>query len=301
MQKFVGTGVALVTPFNSDKSVDFDALKKLVSFNIENGINYLVINGTTGESATITVDEKIEIINVIADVNKERVPLVLGVGGNNTATVIKELQTADLSKIDAILSVAPYYSKPTQEGFYQHFKAISLASPKPVILYNVPGRTSKNMEPSTIIRLANDFENVIAVKEAAGNISQYLELIKNKPKDFLIISGDDDLALTAVLAGGSGVISVIGQAYPKEFSGVINLGLEGKNAEAYKMQFKLIDIINLIFTENNPAGIKTALQELNITSDEVRLPLVKTSEQLQKEIANFVAEFKKKEHIIKYT
>ena len=293
MQKFVGTGVALVTPFNSDKSVDFDALKKLVSFNIENGINYLVINGTTGESATITVDEKIEIINVIADVNKERVPLVLGVGGNNTATVIKELQTADLSKIDAILSVAPYYSKPTQEGFYQHFKAISLASPKPVILYNVPGRTSKNMEPSTIIRLANDFENVIAVKEAAGNISQYLELIKNKPKDFLIISGDDDLALTAVLAGGSGVISVIGQAYPKEFSGVINLGLEGKNAEAYKMQFKLIDIINLIFTENNPAGIKTALQELNITSDEVRLPLVKTSEQLQKEIANFVAEFKK--------
>ena len=293
MQKFVGTGVALVTPFNSDKSVDFDALKKLVSFNIENGINYLVINGTTGESATITADEKIEIINVIADVNKERVPLVLGVGGNNTATVIKELQTADLSKIDAILSVAPYYSKPTQEGFYQHFKAISLASPKPVILYNVPGRTSKNMEPSTIIRLANDFENVIAVKEAAGNISQYLELIKNKPKDFLIISGDDDLALTAVLAGGSGVISVIGQAYPKEFSGVINLGLEGKNAEAYQMQFKLIDIINLIFTENNPAGIKTVLQELNITSDEVRLPLVKTTVQLQKEIANFVAEFKK--------
>ena len=293
MQKFVGTGVALVTPFNSDKSVDFDALKKLVSFNIENGINYLVINGTTGESATITVDEKIEIINVIADVNKERVPLVLGVGGNNTATVIKELQTADLSKIDAILSVAPYYSKPTQEGFYQHFKAISLASPKPVILYNVPGRTSKNMEPSTIIRLANDFENVIAVKEAAGNISQYLELIKNKPKDFLIISGDDDLALTAVLAGGSGVISVIGQAYPKEFSGVINLGLKGKNTEAYQMQFKLIDIINLIFTENNPAGIKTVLQELNITSDEVRLPLVKTTVQLQKEIANFVAEFKK--------
>lgn len=293
MQKFVGTGVALVTPFNSDKSVDFDALKKLVSFNIENGINYLVINGTTGESATITVDEKIEIINVIADVNKERVPLVLGVGGNNTATVIKELQTADLSKIDAILSVAPYYSKPTQEGFYQHFKAISLASPKPVILYNVPGRTSKNMEPSTIIRLANDFENVIAVKEAAGNISQYLELIKNKPKGFLIISGDDDLALTTVLAGGSGVISVIGQAYPKEFSGVINLGLKGKNTEAYQMQFKLIDIINLIFTENNPAGIKTVLQELNITSDEVRLPLVKTTVQLQKEIANFVAEFKK--------
>ena len=291
MQKFVGTGVALVTPFTSDKKIDFDALKKLVTFNIENGIDYLVINGTTGESATITADEKIAIINVIAEVNQNRVPLVLGVGANNTATVINELQTADLSKIDAILSVAPYYSKPTQEGFYQHFKAISLASPKPIILYNVPGRTSKNMEPSTIIRLANDFENVIAVKEAAGNIPQYLELIKNKPNDFLIISGDDDLALTTVLAGGSGVISVIGQAYPKEFSTLINLGLAGKNTEAYVMQFKLIDIINLIFRENNPAGIKTVLQELNITSDEVRLPLVKSTPENQKEIANFVENF----------
>lgn len=291
MQKFVGTGVALVTPFKSDKTVDFDALKKLVTFTIENGIDYLVINGTTGESATITNDEKKEIINVIASVNNKRVPLVLGVGGNNTANVIKELHTADLSEIDAILSVAPYYSKPTQEGFYQHFKAISLASPKPIILYNVPGRTSKNMEPSTIIRLANDFENVIAVKEAAGNMQQYLELIKNKPKNFLIISGDDDLALPVVLAGASGVISVIGQAFPKEFSSLINLGLEGKNKEAYALQFKLIEIINLIFTENNPAGIKTVLQELNITTDEVRLPLVKTTSEIQKEIANFVANF----------
>lgn len=291
MQKFVGTGVALVTPFKSDKTVDFDALKKLVSYTIDNGIDYLVINGTTGESATITNEEKKEIINVIAQVNNKRVPLVLGVGGNNTANVINELQTADLSKIDAILSVAPYYSKPTQEGFYQHFKAISLASPKPIILYNVPGRTSKNMEPSTIIRLANDFENVIAVKEAAGNMQQYLELIKNKPNDFLIISGDDDLALPVVLAGASGVISVIGQAFPKEFSSLINLGLEGKNKEAYALQFKLTEIINLIFTENNPAGIKTVLQELNITSDEVRLPLVKTTSEIQKEIANFVANF----------
>ena len=291
MQKFVGTGVALVTPFKSDKTVDFDALKKLVSYTIDNGIDYLVINGTTGESATITSVEKKEIINIIAQVNNKRVSLVLGVGGNNTANVINELQTADLSKIDAILSVAPYYSKPTQEGFYQHFKAISLASPKPIILYNVPGRTSKNMEPSTIIRLANDFENVIAVKEAAGNMQQYLELIKNKPNDFLIISGDDDLALPVVLAGASGVISVMGQAFPKEFSSPINLGLEGKNKEAYALQFKLTEIINLIFTENNPAGIKTVLQELNITSDEVRLPLVKTTSEIQKEIANFVANF----------
>ena len=291
MQKFVGTGVALVTPFKKDLSIDFIALSKLVEFNIANGVDYLVINGTTGESVTVSKEERKRIVEVIVSVNKGRVPLVLGLGGNNTAAVIEEISSSDLTNIDAILSVAPYYSKPTQEGFYQHFKAISLASPKPIILYNVPGRTSKNMEPSTIIRLANDFENVIAVKEAAGNMQQYLELIKNKPNDFLIISGDDDLALPVVLAGASGVISVIGQAFPKEFSSLINLGLEGKNKEAYALQFKLTEIINLIFTENNPAGIKTVLQELNITSDEVRLPLVKTTSEIQKEITNFVANF----------
>ena len=291
MQKFVGTGVALVTPFKSDKTVDFEALMRLVEFNIDNGIDYLVINGTTGESATITKEERTEIIQVIAKVNTKRVPLVLGIGGNNTATVVHELQTTDLSEIDAILSVAPYYSKPTQEGFYQHFKAISLASPKPIILYNVPGRTAKNMEPATTIRLANDFKNVIAVKEAGNNVQQYLELIKNKPADFLIISGDDDLALTVTLAGASGVISVIGQAFPKEFSSMVNLGLQGKSTEAYQQHFRLMEVIDLIFAENNPAGIKAVLQQLNITSDEVRLPLMKASEELQKEITNFVYNF----------
>jgi len=288
MQKFIGTGVALVTPFKEDKSVDFEALIKLVEFNIENGIDYLVINGTTGESATITREEKEEIVKIIAKTNNKRIPLVLGVGGNNTAEVIKELKTLDLSEIDAILSVAPYYSKPTQEGFYQHFKAIALASPKPVILYNVPGRTSKNMEPATTLRLANDFDNVIAVKEAGNNVQQYHELIKNKPNDFLIISGDDDLALPVVLAGASGVISVIGQAFPKEFSTLINLGLEGKNKEGYEIHYKLMEVISLIFSENNPAGIKSVLQILGITSDEVRLPLVSATPKLQKEIANFV-------------
>jgi len=291
MQKFVGTGVALVTPFKSDKTVDFEALIKLVEFNIDNGIDYLVINGTTGESATITKEEREKIIQVIAKANNKRVPLVLGIGGNNTAAVVHEVQTTDLSDIDAILSVAPYYSKPTQEGFYQHFKAISLASPKPIILYNVPGRTAKNMEPSTTIRLANDFKNVIAVKEAGNNVQQYLELIKNKPTDFLIISGDDDLALTVTLAGASGVISVIGQAFPKEFSTLINLGLQGKATEAYQQHFRLMEAIDLIFEENNPAGIKAVLQQLNITSDEVRLPLVKASVELQKEITNFVNKF----------
>ena len=288
MQKFVGTGVALVTPFNEDLSVDFNALRKLVNFNIDNGINYLVINGTTGESGTITKEEKEKIINVIVDENKGRLPLVLGVGGNNTQVVVDELKSLDLSNIDAILSVAPYYSKPTQEGFYQHYKALSLASPKPIILYNVPGRTAKNMEPATTLRLANDFENIIAVKEAGNNQQQYLELLKNKPKNFLIISGDDDLALGVVLAGASGVISVIGQGLPKEFSTMIQLGLEGKNKEAYEIHYKLMDIIEYIFEENNPAGIKAVLTKQGICLDEVRLPLVTATEELQTKISDFI-------------
>ena len=288
MQKFVGTGVALVTPFKKDLSIDFAALSKLVEFNLANGVDYLVINGTTGESVTVSKEERQRIVDVIVSVNKGRVPLVLGLGGNNTSAVIAEILSSDLTHIDAVLSVAPYYSKPTQEGFYQHFKAISLASPKPIILYNVPGRTSKNMDSQTTLRLASDFSNIIAVKEAGNNVQQYLELIKNKPKDFLIISGDDDLALNVVLAGASGVISVIGQAFPKEFSTLIRLGLQGKNKEAYKLHYKLMDIISMIFSENNPSGIKAVLQCLGITSNEVRLPLVKASEKLQKEITNFV-------------
>lgn len=288
MQQFIGTGVALVTPFNEDQTVDFDALRKLVSFNIDNGINYLVINGTTGESATITKQEKEEIIKVIAAENKGRLPLVLGVGGGNTQTVIDELQTLDLSQIDGILSVAPYYSKPTQEGFYQHFKAVASATDKPIIVYNVPGRTAKNMEPATTLRLARDFKNIVAVKEAGNNQQQYYELIKNKPEDFLIISGDDDLTLGVVLAGGSGVISVIGQALPKEFSSMINLGLEGKNKEAFAIHYKLMDIVSAIFSENNPAGIKAVLKKLNICSDVVRLPLVPATNELQNKISKII-------------
>jgi len=291
MQKFVGTGVALVTPFKIDKSVDFESLIKLVNFNIDNGVDYLVINGTTGESATITSEEKLKIIETIVATNNGRVPLVLGVGGNHTAQVVHELATRDFSNIDGILSVAPYYSKPTQEGFYQHFKAIAEASPVPVILYNVPGRTAKNMSVATTLRLANDFKNIVAVKEAGNNTQQYLELIKNKPADFAIISGDDDLALAITLAGGSGVISVIGQAFPKVFSEMIQFGLEGKNKEAYQLHFQLMDVVDYIFEENNPAGIKTVLQALKITSNEVRLPLVKASADLQAKIVEFVTNF----------
>ena len=292
MQKFIGTGVALVTPFKEDLSVDFDALIKLVNYTVENGIDYLVINGTTGESGTITQEEKQEIIDVIIKANNNRLPLVLGVGGTNTALVIEELKTRDFTGIDGILSVAPYYSKPTQEGFYQHFKAIATATDLPVILYNVPGRTSKNMEPATTLRLANDFTNIVAVKEAGNNKQQYYTLLKDKPSDFLIISGDDDLALGVVLAGGSGVISVIGQAFPKEFSTMINHGLQGNNKEGYDIHFKLMNVVDSIFEENNPAGIKTVLQELNICSNSVRLPLVKTSAALSSKIAEFVDNLK---------
>jgi len=217
--------------------------------------------------------------------------MVLGIGGNNTIQVVEEIKATDLSEIDAILSVAPYYSKPTQEGIYQHFKAISEASPIDVILYNVPGRTSKNIEVETTLRLANDFKNVIGVKEAGNNMSQYLELIKNKPEDFLIISGDDDLALGVTLAGGSGVISVIGQAFPKEFSNMIRLGLKGDAKESYKLHFKLMDIISFIFEENNPAGIKAVFEALNLCQDTVRLPLVPASNILKEKIANFVKAF----------
>ncbi|MBU3010046.1 4-hydroxy-tetrahydrodipicolinate synthase [Polaribacter vadi] len=291
MQKFIGTGVALVTPFNNDLSVDVEALINLVNFNIENGTNYLVINGTTAESATITKEEKQLIIDVIIKANNKRVPLVLGVGGNNTLDVVKELKTRDFTGIDGVLSVAPYYSKPTQEGFYQHYKALSEATELPIILYNVPGRTAKNMEPATTLRLAKDFSNIVAVKEAGNNQQQYNALLKDKPEDFLIISGDDDLALGVTLAGGSGVISVIGQAYPAEFSKMIQLGLEGKNKEAYKIHFKMMDVVDYIFEENNPAGIKTVLQELNICKNDVRLPLVKASEQLHTKILNYVKAF----------
>jgi 4-hydroxy-tetrahydrodipicolinate synthase len=291
MQKFVGTGVALITPFKKDLSVDIEAIKKLVNFNIENGTNYLVINGTTGESATITKEEKQQIIDLIIKENNNRVPLVLGVGGNNTAEVVREFKTRDFTGIDGVLSVAPYYSKPTQEGFYQHYKALAEATELPIILYNVPGRTAKNMEPSTIIRLANDFTNIVGVKEAGNIQQQYNSLLKDKPKDFLIISGDDDLALGVALAGGSGVISVIGQAFPVEFSKMIQLGLEGENKEAYEIHFKLMDIIDYIFEENNPAGIKTVLKELGICGNDVRLPLVKASSQLTEKIANYVTSF----------
>ena len=288
MQSLIGTGVALITPFKDDFTIDIDALRRVVNFSIDGGIEYLVVLGTTAENATLSEEEKELVIATVIEVNAGRLPLVLGVGGNNTLNVVEELRTRNLSDFVAILSVSPYYNKPSQEGIYQHFKAVSEASPIPVILYNVPGRTSSNMLPSTVLRLANDFDNIVAIKEAAGDLVQAMQLLKNKPKDFLVISGDDMIALPVVLAGGAGVISVIGQGFPKEFSEMIRLGLNRKVDDAFKLHYLLADCIDMIFEQGNPAGIKEVFSILGITENVVRLPLVSVDESLASRLDSFV-------------
>ena len=291
MEKFVGTGVALITPFTDDLKVDVPALRKLVNFQVENGIDYMVVLGTTGESATLTSEEKELVIATVVEENKGRLPLVLGVGGNCTAKVVGELEKIDLSAFDAILSVSPYYNKPSQEGIYQHYKAVAAASSKPVILYNVPGRTASNILPATVKRLAEDVENIIGIKEAAGDMVQAMNLISQVPKDFLIISGDDMITLPMVLAGGHGVISVIGQGFPAEFSRMVRLGLERDVESAYKLHYDIAPSIDLIFAEGNPVGIKALLAKHGICKNTLRLPLVKASEGLTGKINSFVDNF----------
>lgn len=288
MQALIGTGVALVTPFKKDFSVDTEALAKITNYVIEGGVEYLVILGTTAESATLNADEKEVVIETIVATNNGRVPMVLGVGGNNTAKVVEELKTRDLSRFAAILSVSPYYNKPTQEGIYQHFKAVSEASPISIIVYNVPGRTASNMLPSTVVRLANDFKNIIGIKEAAGDIVQAMKLIQTKPEGFLVISGDDMITLPMVLAGGAGVISVIGEGFPKEFSEMVRLGLNKKAVEAYKIHYKLADSIDMIFEQGNPAGIKEVFKHLGLSENTVRLPLVNVDENLSGRLSDFI-------------
>jgi 4-hydroxy-tetrahydrodipicolinate synthase len=293
MRSLIGTGVALVTPFKKDFSVDVDALKRIVNFQIDNGIDYLVILGTTAENATLSNDEKNLVIKTIIEVNDSRLPMVLGVGGNNTHEVVEELKTRDLAAFVAVLSVSPYYNKPTQEGIYQHFKAIAEASPIPIILYNVPGRTSSNMLPSTVLRLAHDFKNIVAIKEAAGDIVQAMKLIQGKPKDFLVISGDDMITLPMILAGGSGVISVIGEGFPKQFSEMVHLGLNKRVEEAYKLHYLLADSIDMIFEQGNPAGIKEVFKSLGLSENTVRLPLVSVDENLANKLHDFTNKISK--------
>lgn len=278
-----GVGVALVTPFNEDLSVDFESLTKLVDYNIENGTGYLVVLGTTAEAATLSDEEKKQVIEHIIKVNNKRVPLVLGIGGNNTLEVKKQIEEADLSEFTAVLSVSPYYNKPNQEGLYQHYKMLA-STGKNIIIYNVPSRTGQNVEAETTLRLAREFPNLFLIKEAAPNILQYFDILRKKPEGFNLVSGDDEYTLPVTLAGGAGVISVIGQAYPREFSTMVQLAFDKKVDEAYEIHNRLVEITRLIFAEGNPCGIKVILAEMGIIKNYLRLPLIAASEGLHAKI-----------------
>ncbi|MFD2582198.1 4-hydroxy-tetrahydrodipicolinate synthase [Pedobacter vanadiisoli] len=281
MNKFQGTGVALVTPFNTDGSVDYNGLKNLINHLVDGGIDYLVSLGTTGETATMTKDEKKKVWAYTAEINNNRLPLVAGIGGNNTIAVAEEIKSFDAAGYSAILSVSPYYNKPTQEGIYQHYKYLAEISPLDLILYNVPGRTGSNMSPETTCRLAHDFKNIIATKEASGSFDQFNQIMRDKPADFLLISGDDPVTLPMIALGAAGIISVIGNALPKQFSDMVKLCLAGDYKAALPAHLSLIEFTRLAFAEGNPAGIKAALKHLGVCGDTVRLPLVKASSALE--------------------
>ncbi len=280
-ERFKGTGVAIVTPLHDSGNIDFGSFEKLIEHVVRNGVDYIVALGTTGESATLNKDEKNAVIDFVIEILDKRVPLVVGIGGNNTQEIINTIKATSFEGIDAILSVSPYYNRPQQRGIYNHYKAIAAASPVPVILYNVPGRTSSNITAETTLKLAYDMKNIIGVKEASGNLLQCMEIIQNKPEDFLVISGDDALTLPILALGGDGVISVVANAFPKEFSELVNLGLKGKIAKARELHYKLLDITNALFMDGNPSGIKAALEILDICTSNVRLPLVKVNKATQ--------------------
>lgn len=294
INKFKGLGVALVTPFQDNGNIDFAGLQHLIEHQINNGVDYLVVQGTTGEVATLTPKEKIAVFDFVVEINKGRVPIVLGVGGNNTTLIIETLKNIDTKNIDAILSVSPYYNKPSQEGIYQHYKAVSQATNLPIILYNVPGRTMSNMLPETTLRLAKDFENIIAIKEASGKLEQVMEIIQNKPDDFLVISGDDALTLPIIAVGGDGLISVISNALPKRTSEMIQLALNGKFEKAKEKHYEIFPMIQAIFEDGNPAGIKYALELLNICKENVRLPLVPVKKTTKENIYKLMANLNEK-------
>ncbi len=274
--KFEGLGIALVTPFKADKSIDFEALGNLVEFQISEGVNFFVVLGTTGETPTLTDEEKLKVCDFVKEKVAGRVPLVLGLGGNNTIGIVDELKTRDLTGFEAILSLVPPYNKPSQEGIYQHFAMIAKNSPLPIILYNVPGRTGVNMTAQTTLRLANDFENIIGVKEASGNFVQIEEIIKNKPDHFEVISGDDGITYPLITLGAKGVISVIGNAFPKEFGKMVRKCLAGDFQGALPLHFQFTELFNLLFVDGNPAGVKCTLNALGMIENELRLPLVPT-------------------------
>ncbi len=288
--KFKGLGIALVTPFKADGSVDYDALVRLVDFQLSHGADFLCILGTTAETPTLTAEEKRQIRDVVVQRAGGRVPLLMGCGGNCTSAVINELKSTDWTGIDGVLSVCPMYNKPSQEGLYQHFKAIAQASPVPVVLYNVPGRTGVNMTAETTLRLARDCENVVAIKEASGNITQMDDIIKNKPANFDVISGDDGITFPLITLGAVGVISVIGNALPAEFSRMVRLALKGEYAQALHIHHKFTELFKLLFVDGNPAGVKAMLHAMGVVENELRLPLVPTTLVTMEKISTIVRE-----------
>lgn len=273
---FKGLGIALVTPFTQEGEVDYTALSRLIDYQLANGADFLCILATTGETPTLTAEEKAKIKQMVIEKAGDKVPVLMGCGGNNTAEVVRELKEADFAGIDGILSVCPYYNKPSQEGLYQHFKAIAAASPLPVVLYNVPGRTGVNLKAETTVRLAKDCPNIVAIKEASGSLEQVDEIIKNKPDSFDVISGDDALTFPMIACGAAGVISVIGNALPKEFSRMIRLEMKGEIEAARKIHHRFTDLFNLLFVDGNPAGVKAMLHEMGMIENVLRLPLVPT-------------------------
>ncbi len=290
MNELKGTGVAMITPFNTDGSVNYSHLEKLTEHLVSGGVDYLVVMGTTGESVTLTKQEKKDVLKCILDTNAGRIPVVLGIGGNDTAVVCEELKNLSTDGITAILSVSPAYNKPNQDGIYAHYKAVSEASPLPIILYNVPGRTGSNMTAATTLRLARDFDNIVAIKEASGSLDQCTAILKDRPDGFLVISGDDTLSLSIIASGGDGVISVVANAFPAEYSELITASMNSDFETARKRQYQLFDLINLLFAEGNPAGVKCVLNFLGICEENVRLPLVQVSETLRSKLKEQLAQ-----------
>ncbi len=283
-----GTGVALITPFKSNFEIDFNALEKLINFVLEDGVQYVVTLGTTGETPTLSKDEKIEIANFTFDKINERVPVVVGIGGNNTSELIKELETFPLEKATAVLSASPYYNKPSQKGLFEHYKALAKASPKPIILYNVPGRTGRNIDADTTLKLANEVKNIAGIKEAGGDMNQCMQILRDRPEDFLIVSGDDQLVLPQIACGMDGIISVAANAFPQQFSQMVQLCLKEEFAKAKAINDKLMRAYDLMFVENNPAGIKAFLYELGIIENYLRLPLVALSESIHARMMQYM-------------
>ena len=294
--KLKGTGVAMITPFKEDNNIDFSALEKLTKHLINGNVEFLVVMGTTGENPTLTIQEQEAVLNHIAEVSEKKLPIVFGIGGNNTQAIVNRIKKTDFTNIDAILSAAPYYNKPTQKGLYIHYKNIADTSPVPVILYNVPGRTSVNISAETTIKLANDFENIVAVKEASGNFNQVMQILKNKPDNFTVLSGDDTYTLPYVSLGMNGVISVTANAFPKQFSDMVRAALKHDIKTAQHLHYKLLDLTNALFSEGNPGGVKAALEILGICKKYVRLPLASVSRETHSLIEDLMKEIKIKKN-----